>query len=1272
METFDKNYLILQFKYKIHSKNGTEFQSFFEDMMEKLFLDFKKVPSGGGDGGNDGWIKELGRYYQVYAPNTPDTKDSDAAIKLEEDFNSIKENWNEISKVKEYYFVFNDKYRGSKKPEEVIGRLEKENRDIKFYILLAKDLQRMFFELNQSDKLELGFDIDSRKAVSTVYEYLKKVEIALDRGNGQLALNILESTTEIVSNLNDDKLSLEYEILECKCFNNLERVDEAKERYENISKRFPYDPRAFLYLAEIYLNLKEYQKNEKLLEKARSIDSDYWLLKLEELLRKNHFREKINLESLDEEEFPDDKKIKVAFYRLYVLLLANSGDITRADSFIEKALRLNPDQLNNYIVKLSLLESKMFSNHDTVQKLQESQKLLEEIEKVEKKFFEFGEMRARNKVTLNKIRLTALRVQENYLECGKIAYESLKLATTCYFDRNIDESVSNLLEFISLNEGDFNRLLDYFKKSKKEISDDLSTKIICIFNINESLFSEGKKFFKESNNQKYFDFINDLENQKHESVLLFLNDNVQFAVVIVNTLKGQHELKRKIIKNLPEKEKYIKKILLALVSSEEGKFDEAFEILNEVGLEKIKYLDCKLALKIVKKRKAWDSEIIVLGKLLEKEKDRKAILDLKVELFNVYIMLKKYQDAINVGEKLLECDLNEKFLTLQGREMILNNTLVACFERGKFDENALEKSKTILKKYNSDEFSFEFKTSVEVETYIRDNEVEKALKSIIDGIKKKKGLLPKEYANLYFNLSLRIGKQSKLNLESLTEVVENTFVKFKNNEQWYFLGDDNELETVKLDKDSEGYFRFLAKKVGDEIVFAPKYSSSKNKQVIEHIFSIEKYVLWKCLQNFQKLASEGFLEGVHMIGMPEKDDTIDPQNLLNFLEDSNKKSKEFFEIYCQDNLPMAILSFTEGGILEAIGRIHHENKGFIRFSTGTPDDFEKQKSIALDVIDRKKAFYIDGTSALILAEAGVLKKIYEYLPNLKIPQSVINLLGNISGKIGYTSGQMGHLGYAQGKIVFSSVDPEAREKLRAKLSESIKLFETKSENISDISLANKMDYSSEQKIHPELCDACILAQKEDALILTEDFLYLQMNALETKKKAPEYFSSIVLVKVLYEKGKISFDEYLNFFGYLSSYRFRFLSLDSEDIEKAVFGDGKIKAVRPENIRKLNFPLTLSEEYGVQFQNAFSIVGRFFLKVLKEHEVADEVLEKIFVEIIESFPINPEKVTKKYLVLMLLGACYKQIENDKSTTISTAEKQIILGKIMKLAQLHSYK
>ncbi len=44
--------------------------------MEKAFSDFQKIrPYGNkGDAGNDGYRKELGIYYQVYAPNTPKVK----------------------------------------------------------------------------------------------------------------------------------------------------------------------------------------------------------------------------------------------------------------------------------------------------------------------------------------------------------------------------------------------------------------------------------------------------------------------------------------------------------------------------------------------------------------------------------------------------------------------------------------------------------------------------------------------------------------------------------------------------------------------------------------------------------------------------------------------------------------------------------------------------------------------------------------------------------------------------------------------------------------------------------------------------------------------------------------------------------------------------------------------------------------------------------------------------------------------------------------------
>jgi hypothetical protein len=104
MKALDKHYLSLQFKLKIHSKSATEFQSFFENIMGEAFDGFRKIPSGGGDGGNDGWIRSIGRYYQVYAPDVPATKDSEAAKKLKEDFDKLKKNWDHIAEIKEYYF----------------------------------------------------------------------------------------------------------------------------------------------------------------------------------------------------------------------------------------------------------------------------------------------------------------------------------------------------------------------------------------------------------------------------------------------------------------------------------------------------------------------------------------------------------------------------------------------------------------------------------------------------------------------------------------------------------------------------------------------------------------------------------------------------------------------------------------------------------------------------------------------------------------------------------------------------------------------------------------------------------------------------------------------------------------------------------------------------------------------------------------------------------------------------------------------------------------
>lgn len=211
-------------------------------------------------------------------------------------------------------------------------------------------------------------------------------------------------------------------------------------------------------------------------------------------------------------------------------------------------------------------------------------------------------------------------------------------------------------------------------------------------------------------------------------------------------------------------------------------------------------------------------------------------------------------------------------------------------------------------------------------------------------------------------------------------------------------------------------------------------------------------------------------------------------------------------------------------------------------------------------------------------------------------------------------------------------------------------------------MANKADCFSEQKVPAELSDACILAQKENLPILTEDFFYLKMNELETKKIHPQYFSSLAILQILYESELVGFDEYLDFFSYLSYYRFRFLSLSCDDIEKTIFGDSKIKRVSIKNIKKLNFPLILSEEYGVSFQEVFRVVKEFIFKIILDNAVTPDIAEKIFIEIINNLPIRG---SKEDFGQKILRSCLREIEDNKFKFILYPKDQIIYEKINNL-------
>lgn len=760
------------------------------------------------------------------------------------------------------------------------------------------------------------------------------------------------------------------------------------------------------------------------------------------------------------------------------------------------------------------------------------------------------------------------------------------------------------------------------------------------------------------------DFINAIESKDDEKVLTFLERDNQLAIIIASTTKNLPDLRRKIIESLPNDKNIQKDKLFILLNYDEQNFDEAFEILKQIDLTDLSYFECQPILKIIHEKKAWDFEIIVLEKLLKKEKSEIEKFTLKSQLFNAYFNLNKYVEAIGLGEQLIKQDSVENILDSKNREILIADTILACFERGKVDNSALKKSQKILEEYQLPQPSFDFKVGIEAKVYLKNDDPRKALKSVVQGVKIKKILSPEEYTKLYFLLTIEIGRQIDLKLDSLKQVEENTFIKFDGKDQWYFIGDDNELDAIKIPSTNTKHSLLVDKKVGDKIDLSNEYSLEKSEKTIEKIFLIEQYILWQTIHNSDKLSKDDFFDGIQMIAIPEKEGTIDPQYLLKFLENTYKQTEPFFDMYYNNSFPLAVLAVNEGGITNAIGRIQQENRGFINFSLGTSKELEMQKNTARNTLTKKLPFYIDGTSAIILSEVGLFEKIYSLLPNLKVPQSVISLLANITEKFSYIRGQAGQMGYAQGKIVFSSVEDNKRRQIQANFLKSINLLESKPKNITVISPANKVDCFSEQKIPGELSDACILAQKEDISVLTEDLFYLKMNELETKKKSPEYFSSWALLRVLYEEAIISFDDYIDFFGYLSFYRFRFLPLSIDDIEKTVFGDGRIKIVNPENIRKLNFRLTLSEEYGVTFQKAFSIVGKFILKLLNDNTVSPEITERIFIEILESFPT---RVSKKTIAYMFASLCFQAEKQNTSKLILPPKNIMKRNKIDKLLE-----
>jgi tetratricopeptide (TPR) repeat protein len=658
MTSLDKKYVSLQFWLQVHQKTGTEFQTFFERIMERAYPDFQKIRPYGkeGDKGNDGYRPDAGIYYQVYAPRDPGDKESDAAEKFKEDFEKLKTGWDKISTIKELNFVYNEKGSGlTIILEAARAELKGANPAIGFKIFTPKDLEPIFLSLSSEEIAALGFDIDSRNAVRNTRVQLEKLDEDIDREHGEFVLRVLGNIKDIIAGQSDESLLLDYEILESRALQKLERVREAREKLEGIAKRYPNDPRAYLYLAQIYIDVEDFDRNAALLTEAEQIDSDFWLLRVQKVIRELRLGTAIDPATIDENTFPAERRSKATLYRLYGSHLERAGDHRRAEAFIERAIHFNPERFLNHDAKIALLEDKVHAEEDEGKRRVLAGGVLSEIASVEGKFNEGGGLNTRSRSLLNVRKLRMHLLTESYGAAEAVKGEMFGLVLGCYFDQLVEGMIVALIHQVELAPSEFTRLQEYLRGAEKPISYLLAKVIILQFLHKKTLLTDGKAFFAAIKKQNIVDFISAVECDDYDAVRAFVGDDVLFTVDLALGIKQPAELRRKLLEALPDDGSVNKDKIELMLHYDAGELDKAFEIVQKLDLATLSYIECVHIVRIAEEKKAWDSVIVLVEKILgHHEQDAGDVLRGKLQLFTANLHLERFREVIRIGTSVLD------------------------------------------------------------------------------------------------------------------------------------------------------------------------------------------------------------------------------------------------------------------------------------------------------------------------------------------------------------------------------------------------------------------------------------------------------------------------------------------------------------------------------------------------------------------------------------------------------------------------------------------
>jgi len=216
-------------------------------------LSFKPVKPHGniGDRGNDGWCADNGTYYQVYAPEDLPNNNDSAIAKMKADFKKLKDYWDKISPLRQYYFVINDKYRGaSPHIYNAIKDIEKEFELERADVVLSHQLENQLFSLSQDVIQSIIGSFETAHQEKSIHQHLvdEITEKMYLRSWPQISDNLIANSIpeKVIDGFNDVAMTI-FKTVMPNTLPSLERsIHELAERTEALVRHFTASPYAFL------------------------------------------------------------------------------------------------------------------------------------------------------------------------------------------------------------------------------------------------------------------------------------------------------------------------------------------------------------------------------------------------------------------------------------------------------------------------------------------------------------------------------------------------------------------------------------------------------------------------------------------------------------------------------------------------------------------------------------------------------------------------------------------------------------------------------------------------------------------------------------------------------------------------------------------------------------------------------------------------------------------------------------------------------------------